>query len=137
MIYIAINAGAILMATLAGMAFGAAYYRVADRNRAIGLTRNGAKLATSILLIFVAEFWFASILAGALILAPPEAGRWTMALGSAVVIWIGFVVPALIVTHRLRGMPTREAVTDCGHWLGAMIVQVVVLQSMGLQPPPG
>jgi hypothetical protein len=45
--------------------------------------------------VSLAEFWLASILAGALILAPSQAGVWVRALGSAVVILIGFVVAVL------------------------------------------
>lgn len=143
MIYIAINAVAILAAALASLAFGIGYYRLADRSGAIrfggggGGGGGGAGEAISMLVIFVAEAWFAAILAGALILAPPEAGQWTMALGSAVIIWIGFVVPVLIVTHRIRDRPNRAALIDCGHWLGAMIVQAIVLQMIGLQAPTG
>ncbi|HEX8553546.1 MAG TPA: DUF1761 domain-containing protein [Sphingomonas sp.] len=139
MIYIAINAVAIMTAALASLAFGIGYYRLADRSGAIrfGGGGGGAGGAISMLVIFVAEAWFAAILAGALILAPPEAGQWTKALGSAVIIWIGFVVPVLIVTHRIRERPNRAALIDCGHWLGAMIVQAVVLQMIGLQAPTG
>ena len=84
---------------------------------------------------FIAEAWFAAILAGALILAPAKAGSWTMALGSAVVIWIGFVMPALAVTLRYRGLPRRVVALDCGHWLGLMLVQAVVLKLIGLTAP--
>ena len=59
-----------------------------------------------------------------------------MSLGSAVVIWIGFVVPVNIVTLRARrhGWPT--AVMDSLYWLAVMLVQAVVLKSWGLVPPP-
>ena len=91
MIYIANNAVPILVATLAGLAVGLAFY---PSFRSVG----GSLTA------FVAEFWFAAILAGALILAPAKADPWVMALGTAVVIWLGFVVPALVVTLRARGV---------------------------------
>jgi len=127
MIYIVLNLIPILVATLAGLAVGAIVYRrrVADR-----------VLRAALPLAFVAEFWLCAILAGALILAPPRADQWTMALASAFVIWIGFIVPALLVTHRLRGLPTRAALVDCGHWLGTMLVQAAVLKAWGLVPPP-
>jgi hypothetical protein len=129
MIYIILNALPILAATLAGLAFGAGYYRLVDRSP------NAASRSLTVV-AFAAEFWFASILAGALILAPPEAGKWVMAIGTAVVIWIGFVVPALLVTLRYRGLSARAVLADCGHWLGVVIVHAAVLQSIGLQPPP-
>ena len=136
MIYIVTNAYPILAATLAGLAFGVGYYFLVDR----AVTKSSSDGATNqtvlAALAFVAEAWFAAILAGALILAPPEAGQWTMAIGSALVIWIGFIVPVLLVTHHTRALSTGAALTDCGHWLGVIIIQALVLQAIGLQLPP-
>lgn len=53
----------------------------------------------------------------------------------AVVIWIGFLVPVLVVTLRHRGEDGRTLALDCGHWLGVMVVQAVVLKLIGLVPP--
>jgi hypothetical protein len=80
--------------------------------------------------------WLCAILAGALILAPPKGSVWTMTLGSAFVIWLGFVVPALLASYRFRAIPLRTALLDCGQWLGMMLVQAVVLRLIGLVPPP-
>ena len=128
MIYIVINGGAILTATLAGLLFGVLYYGVIDRSRMGG----AATLATA----FVAEAWLCAILAGALILAPPKGSVWTMTLGSAFVIWLGFVVPSITASYRFRALPGRAVVADCGYWLGVMLVQAVVLRLIGLVPPP-
>lgn len=80
MIYILINAAAIFAATLASFFFGAGYYRLAERFERMATDLSPAKLLPLVALAFVAEFWFATILASALILAPSEAGRWTIAL---------------------------------------------------------
>jgi hypothetical protein len=136
MIYIITNAFAIIAATLAGLAFGVGYYFLVDQAVTKSFSDGSTKLIMSTALAFVAQAWFASILAGALILAPPEAGRWTMAIGSALVIWIGFIVPVLLVTHCTRALSTRAALTDCGQWLGVIIIQAVVLQAIGLRLPP-
>ena len=135
MIYILTNAYPILAATLAGLAFGVGYYFLVDRAAVKSPSDGLAKLTVSAASAFIAEAWFASILAGALILAPPEAGRWTMAIGSALVIWIGFIVPVLLVTHRTRALSARAALTDCGHWLGVIVIQALILQTIGLQLP--
>ena len=136
MTYILINLAAILAATGAGLVFGLVWYFGIDRRRSSRTSRSapapGIGLAVT---AFIAEFWLASILAGALILAPPEAGVWTMTIGSAVIIWIGFVVPVLTATYRLRGLALRTAATDCGHWLGVMLVQACVLRLIGLVAP--
>lgn len=131
MIYIVINGVAILSATLAGLVFGGLYYSLMDRTRL-----GGRGWAVTLVLAFVAQAWLCSILAGALILAPPKGSVWTMTLGSAFVIWLGFVVPSLVASYRFRGLPGRIAMLDCGQWLGMMLVQAAVLRLIGLVPPP-
>lgn len=130
MIYIVLNAVAILVATLASLAFGAVYYGVASRGRP-----RAAGLAGTLATAFVAEFWLCSILAGALILAPPKGGIWTMTIGSAFVIWIGFVAPVIVATYRFRNLGARTALADSAHWLGAMLLMALVLRLVGLVPP--
>jgi hypothetical protein len=125
--YILLNIGAILAATAAGLGVGLVHLLLV-RPR----PRPGAWLAP---LALVAEFWLAAILAGALILAPPLAAPWVIAVVTAIVIWIGFVAPALLVTLRFRGLPGQEAAADSLHWLLVMLVQAVVLQAIGLSAP--
>ena len=79
MIYIWLNIVPILAATAAGVLLGAAWTRMAGMK----VTRGMALAALG------AIFWQTAILAGAVILAPAQADRWTMALGSAFIIWIG------------------------------------------------
>ncbi|MBC8129900.1 MAG: hypothetical protein H7Y08_06220 [Rhizobiaceae bacterium] len=136
MIYIVLNAIPILLAAVAGLGVGALYH-VLSAGRVVSTAPPMAANPVPLLAtVFVAEAWLASILAGALILAPPEAGEWTMAIGSAVVIWIGFVVPVLAVTAVYRATPLGAATLDAMHWLAVMLVQAAVLQTIGLTPPP-
>ncbi|UAJ08692.1 hypothetical protein [Polymorphobacter megasporae] len=127
MIYIVQNGWQIIVTTLIGLAVGAAYHAAAGRRGriALGLTITN----------FVAEAWLTAILAGALILAPPKAGAWVMAIGSAVVIWIGFVVPAAVVSLRSRGIAAGAVAAECGYWLAVMIAEAVVLHAVGLVAP--
>ncbi len=129
MIYIVLNLVPILAATLLGLALGYLHHRFAG---------GGARMPSPGLIVTAAlgEFWLASILAGALILAPPKADPWIMAVGSAVVIWAGFVLPLLAITLGYRGVPVRLIARDCGHWLILMVAQAVLMKSMGLVPPP-
>ena len=133
MIYILLNALPILAATIASLGLGIAYHAAFGRTRHLHHTRPTRGL---LLLAFVAQAWLAAILAGALILAPSKAGGWTMAIGSAVVIWLGFVLPTLAVTLRYRSLPARLVALDCGHWLAVMLVQAIVMKTIGLVPPP-
>lgn len=83
----------------------------------------------------VALFWLAAILAGALILAPVDASPWTVALGSAFVIWIGFVLPALSIALTLRGSRWSTSLADATWWLAIMLAQAAVLHGVGLVKP--
>ncbi len=127
MIYIVLNVMPIAAATMAGLLIGWIWLRLA------GLAVPGAAVLVA---IAAAEFWFAAILAGALILAPAKASAWVMAIGSAIVIWIGFVAPATIVTQAARRASAKVIALDCGHWLAVMMIQALVLKSIGLVPPP-
>ena len=131
MIYIVLNSGAILAATLAGLVLGMVYQVLTNR-RPVGSPGWAGSLAFA----FAAEAWLCAILAGALILAPPRGSVWTMTIGSAVVIWLGFVVPSLAASYRMRALPGRTAIVDCGYWLVVMLAQAVVLRVIGLMPPP-
>jgi hypothetical protein len=79
--------------------------------------------------------WLAAILAGALILAPVTAGGWTIALGSAFIIWVGFVLPALAIALVLREHSPGTALADTGRWLAIMLAQAAVLHIIGLVRP--
>jgi hypothetical protein len=127
MIYIILNAIPIALATLAGLLVGWAYLRLA------GVPARGSGV---LVMMAVTQGWVAAILAGALILAPAKAGDWTMAIGSAVVIWAGFVVPVGVVTLRVRNYAWAAVAVDALYWLVVMLVQALVLKSIGLVPPP-
>ncbi len=123
MIYIVINAIPITAAALFGLVFAAIWYR---KRMPIA----------AIFVLFIANIWLAAILAGALIIAPPKGGIWTMTIGSAVVIWAGFVAPALVGSYQVREIKARSLLADCGYWLVAMVAQAVIMRIIGLTAPP-
>ena len=127
--YIALNLPPILLATAVSLALGAAYAFAAP-------ARAGSRRRWGVLAVALpSQIWLACILAGALILAPPQAGAWTMALGSALVIWIGFVLPALATTGAFRGERAATIAGDAAYWLVAMLAQAAVLHLVGLHKP--
>ncbi|QFT77098.1 hypothetical protein [Erythrobacter sp. THAF29] len=128
MIYIVLNLVPILAATAAGLLIGIIWLR---------LSPTLLPGVQTLILAGIAEFWLASILAGALILAPPEAGVWAMALGSAFVIWIGFVLPVLAVTFHVYRMARSSMISAAAHWLVVMLAQAGIMQAIGLVAPPG
>jgi hypothetical protein len=131
--YIATNWTVILAATVASLLVGALYSALAQRP----VSGVAARFSIGLVAVaFVAEFWLACILAGALILAPANAAPpWVMAIGSAVVIWVGFVLPTLLVSDVFRRLSTAAVVGDVLHWLVVMVAQAAVLQTLGLTRP--
>ena len=127
MIYILLNLLPITIATLLALLLGLA------RHRAGGGGRLGTGVALTALF---AHFWLAAILAGALILAPPKADPWVMALASAAVIWAGFVAPSVALSQAYRGVAAGRVWGDCLYWLVAMLAEAAVMKAIGLVPPP-
>ncbi len=128
MIYILHNAAAILWATLAGLAVGAAWLAASPARRPATVGEGVALAVTAA----VAEGWFAAILAGALIVAPVKAGVWTVTLGAAAIIWAGFVLPSVVLTLRSRRLGWGGAASDALHWLAVALVQASVLRLVGV-----
>lgn len=119
----------ISLAAVVGLIIGLLHFLVSRPGERPGLD--------FVLLTGIAEFWLAAILAGALILGPQVAQPWVIAIATAVIIWIGFVVPVLLVTMRFRGLPGHMAAADCIHWLVVMVTQAAVMHGIGLVKPPG
>ncbi len=128
MIYIVQNAGPILAAALAAWVFGLAWY-------ASPLGHSTGRSVGALALDALAKAWIAAILAGALILAPVEAGVWTVALGSAFIIWVGFVLPAIAASYIRRALSWRAIASDAAHWLIAMLLMAAVMRVIGVEGP--
>ncbi|MGP1351819.1 MAG: hypothetical protein ACTS1Z_00710 [Parasphingopyxis sp.] len=126
MIYIVENIVPIAAATLLGLVIGFVWLRAA---------RLPSPGVPALVAIALAEFWLAAILAGALILAPPQADMWTMSLGSAFIIWVGFVLPAITVTFLAGGIAKRMIVSASAHWLVVMVAQAAIMRAIGLVAP--
>ena len=123
MIYIVLNAFPIFVAGLVGTGIALLWYR-----RALPVV--------TLVTLLVAQAWLAAILAGALILAPPKGSVWTMTLGSAFIIWLGFILPAIVASYRLRGLAWRTIAVDVGYWLVSMLAQAAVMRAIGVVAPP-
>ena len=127
--YINLNLAPITLAAAVGLLVGLVHFLVSRPGDRPGLD--------FLLLSAIAEFWIACILAGALIIAPPLALPWVMTIATPVLIWLGFLVPALMVNLRFRGMPGHMAAADALHWLFVLLAQALVMQANGLTRPPG
>jgi hypothetical protein len=127
--YINLNLVPITVATVIGLLIGLAHFLLARPGDRPGFD--------FVILTAIAEFWLAAILAGALILGPKLADPWVISLSTAVIIWIGFVVPVLMVNLRFRGFSGPLAAADSLHWLLVMVAQAAVMQALGLVAPQG
>ncbi len=145
MIYIIENILPILAATIAAYVFGAIYYSALSKpwmkaSRITPAEMHGASgfaKASPFIISFVAEFWMASILAGALILAPVEAGVWTVAFGTAFILFIGFVFPTMAVNNAYSFRKPILTLIDGVHWLGVLLIMAGVLRLIGVEGPDG
>ncbi len=122
MIYILLNAVPIIAATFIGLACAA----FVDRPRSV----------IAWIIALISALWLNTILAGALILAPPRGSVWVMTIGSAVVIWIGFVAPTLATSLAFTGQGWGRIGRSCLWWLVLMLVAAVVMRLVGLVAPP-
>jgi hypothetical protein len=89
-----------------------------------------------LILTGIAQFWLATVLAGILLLAPPTGRPWVSMLIIVFIIWVGLMVPPLMVTLRFRGHPGPMAAADSLHWLLVLLVQASIMLSLGLTAPP-
>lgn len=128
MIYIWLNIAAIVAATAAGLLVALLFWRLAGVRPRL----SPGLVATAL----VAHGWLAAILAGALILAPPEAPPLVMAFLTPVVIWAGFSLPLLALSFSVRGQGLNVGLSESLLWLLVMLAQTLVLTLVGLVPPP-
>jgi len=124
-----VNYIAILVAAVAGFAFGAVWYMALAKPwmATAGLTEQPKP--APFLIAFAAQLVMAWMLAGAL----GHLGDVSVVAGliTAALIWVGFVATTMIVNHRFQGAKWSLTFIDGGHWLGVLLVMGVVLGLFG------
>ncbi|MEL7319260.1 MAG: hypothetical protein AAFN04_11555 [Pseudomonadota bacterium] len=126
MVYNLQNIAAIFAATTVGLLLGLLAVRISN-----GLLPS----VWALCVVALAEFWMACILAGALILAPPQAPAWVMALATPFIIWIGFIAPVIAVSGAVSELSSRSSLRTSLHWLVVMLAMAATLQAIGLTAP--
>jgi len=132
------NHWAILVAAVAGFAFGAIWYTMFSKSWKSALGKTGAELAgmrsATVLFstAFVAALVMAWVLAGVIGHLGP--GQVTVKNGviSAAFIWFGFVATTLIVNYNFQGARPSLMLIDAGHWLGVLLLQGVIIGAFGV-----
>jgi len=127
-----VNYIAILVAAIAGFAFGSVWYMALAKPwmAAAGITERPKPDPAVFLMTFAAQLVMAWMLAGAL----GHLGDVSVLAGfiTAALTWVGFVVTTMIVNHRFQGKPWSLTLIDAGHWLGVMLVMGVVIGLFGV-----
>lgn len=128
-----VNWLAVIVATIAGFAVGAAWYTTLGRPwlSAIGKTRDQLDASPVPYVIgIIVELVMALVLAVAI---RSIFGEVNVANGllTGAVMWLGFVIPPMILNHRYQNMPWRLTLIDGAHMLAVLLVQGLVIGLFG------
>jgi hypothetical protein len=132
---------AILVAAIAGFAFGAGWYTALGRQwlAARGLSEAEAKARTGpsplpFIISFVALLIMAWMLSGILLHLARGGTALTVRSGmiSGFFLWLGFVITTMAVNNAFEGERRALTVIDGAHWLGVLLIQGAILGWWGL-----
>ena len=130
-----VNYLALLLAVIASMAVGAAWYSTLAKPwmRAAGLTQEQIEADGSALAYVIAAACHA-LMAYVLIGVIYHSGPVTVMNGvmSALFIWGGFVMTSMIVNHRFQMRPWNLTFIDAGHYLLVLLAQGAILGWFGV-----
>lgn len=131
--FLAVNWLAVVLATVASFAFGAAWYMGLANQwlDAVGKTKdqlgkgNSPFIWSAVVELVMAYFLalFTPLLMGGTSIAA--------AIQVAVLLWLGFVITTLIMNHRYEGMKWSLTIIDGLHILGVLVIQGVVIGLFG------
>ena len=137
MAFAGINPLAVLIAAVAGFAFGAAYYVGLSKQwlAAIGMTKEAVAARRSpapFIVSIVALLIMAWVLAGGIGHLGP--GQVTLKNGivSALFVWVGFVATTVFVNNAYPGRKYSLSVLDSIHWLGVVVIEGAVIGAFGV-----
>ena len=133
MAFAGMNYLAILIAAVAGFAWGAAYYMTLSKQwlAAAGKVEPN-KSVTPFIISFVALVVMAFVLSGAIGHLGP--GNVTVKNGiiSGVILWAGFIATTIFVNNAYPGRKYMLSVIDCIHWLGVVVIQGAIIGALGV-----
>jgi hypothetical protein len=127
-----LNYIAVLVAAVAGFAFGAAWYMTLGKQwmEALGMKEQPEPSPAPFIFAFLCQLVMAWVLAGVI----GHLGDITVmrSVLSALFVWVGFIAAPMIVNHRFQGSPWMLTLIDAGHWLGVLIVMGLVIGLFGV-----
>ena len=139
MSFAGINYLGVLVAAVAGFAFGAAYYMSLSRPwlAALGKTREqvaaeGKGSPMPFVISIVALVVMAWVLAGTIGHLGPGQVTWKNGVITGLFIWLGFVVTTLSVNYAFGQRKPMLGVIDGIHWLGVLVIQGAIIGAIGV-----
>lgn len=129
----------IVVAAVASFAFGSVYYMTLSKKwlAALGKTEeqvkaDGGMKPAVFVVTAVAQLVMAWVLAGVMGHLGPGQVTPLNGLISGAFIWFGFVLTTQLINHGYQGAKKSLTVIDCGHWLGVLLVQGLVIGLFGV-----
>jgi ABC-type sulfate transport system permease subunit len=128
---------AILIATVAGFVFGAAYYMSLSKPwlAAIGKTKEqiaaeGKGSPLPFIISIVALAVMAVVLAGTV----GHLGQVNLKGGviTALFMWLGFVITTMAVNNAFGQRKASLTIIDGIHWLGVLVIQGAIIGALGV-----
>jgi hypothetical protein len=137
MAFAGMNYLAILIAAVAGFAWGAAYYTTLSKQWLVAVGKSKEEVhakrsATPFVISIVALIVMAWVVAGSVGHLGP--GQVTLKNGiiSGLFLWAGFVVTTIFVNNAFGGRKYSLSVIDSIHWLGVLVIQGAIIGAMGV-----
>lgn len=136
-----LNYLAVFTAAIASFVFGGVWYSTFSKPwmEAVGMSPERMQKERSSLglyvLAFVALLVMALMLAGILVHLA-QGGRATSlrtGLISAGFLWLGFVIPTMVVNYAFHGARQMLTLIDGGHWLGVLLIQGAIMGWWGVR----
>lgn len=125
-----VNWWGVIVAAVAGFAFGAAWYMTLSKQWVAALGRSAEEVkGSSWRLVFPIAALAQLVLAYVLSCAVTWRGVTDVggAMTTAFIVWLGFVLTLMAVNYGFQGAKPRLLAIDAGHWLGVLLLQALVI----------
>ncbi len=123
----------VLIAAVASMAVGAAWYGALGKPwmKAAGLTQADIEQKPSLYIVAaICQLIIAFFLAG--VIGHLGTAGIVPAMITAFFCWIGFTVPTMAVNYRFQGAGWDLTAIDAGHWLAVFLLQGAIIGWFGV-----
>ncbi len=132
MIFHGMNYLAVILAALAGMMAGAAWYGALAKPwmKAVGMSEEPKQNPKIYIVALISQFLIAYILAGLI----GHIGTYTIFGGvlSALFCWAGFTIAPMMTNHRFQGSGWDLTFIDAGYWFVVFALHGAIIGWMGV-----